>query len=65
MDKSGGTRVVGKTIARGQQRWRFNENESWSVLTFGSFPTTKVGLEWKWVHIDKDKVPKDILKLAY
>ncbi len=57
------TAVIGKTIKHGKQTWRIT-GDHWEVLMFGSFPTTKVGLEWKWVEIAGDKVPEAVRKLA-
>ena len=57
------TKVIGKTIARGKQRWRLNPNKTWSVLMFGSFRQNQCGLHWEWVNVDVKKVPKDVLDL--
>jgi len=54
-------KVIEKTIALGKQRWRINEDGSWSVLMFGSFPFQKEpGLIWRWVSIEAKNVPTEV-----
>ena len=55
--------VIGKTIRYGKNTYRYNGGGYWQVLMFGSFPTTKVGLEWKWVSIGQDEVPDSVVAL--
>lgn len=57
-------KVVSKTIQRGKQRWQHNADGSWSVLMFGSFGPDQVGLCYRWVSVDGDKVPREVKDLA-
>lgn len=54
-------KVVSKIISQGKNRWRLNEDGSWSILMFGSFPFQKSpGLTWKWVDVPENKVPEEV-----
>ena len=58
--------ICGKTIAYGKQRWRVDVKGNWEVLMYGSHinDSPGAGLSWKWHHIDKKDVPKEVEKIA-
>lgn len=54
-------KVIGKTVADGERRWRLNGDGSWSVLMFGSHPYQQSpGLVWRWVTIEEGRVPDEV-----
>jgi len=54
--------ICERTIAYGNQRWRVNSSGNWSVLMFGWWPDSNGTPSWRWEYINKDRVPKDVLK---
>lgn len=54
-------KVISKTYSQGKNRWRLNADNSWSTLMFGNF-INSTGLEYRWVSVRKDQVPKEVLK---
>ena len=60
------TSICGKTIKRGKQRWRINEDGTYQVLMFGSHGPNNPsgGLSWQWNYISSDRVPEDVKRFA-
>ena len=56
--------ISGKIITYGRQQWRI-ENGIWSVQMFGTFSPSDNGIpRYKWVRVDKDRVPDAVKKLS-
>lgn len=53
-----------RTFALGQQRWRVDHNENWSTYMWGWWPDSNGTPSGRFVPVDKDKVPHEILVLA-
>jgi len=58
--------ICEKTIAFGKNRYRVDFKDNWQVLMYGSHGPNDppVGLSWKWYHIPKNKVPKEVRRMA-
>ena len=57
------TKVVSKIISQGRNRWKLNENGSWSTIMWGWWPNTK-GPQSRWVRVDTKNVPKEVKSLV-
>ena len=56
-------KIIEKTVKYEGVHYRYSDSAGWSILLFGSFFTTRVGLEYKWCHINKSKVPLKVVRL--
>lgn len=57
-------KIISKTAAYGNQRWRINPDGSYSVLAFGTTAPNQTP-HWSWIYVLEEKVPleiKEILK---
>lgn len=59
MNKTIEAHVISKTIAYGNQRWRSNNDSSWSVLAFGTSGPNQ-NQHWMWLSVPTQKVPKEV-----
>jgi hypothetical protein len=53
--------ICERTIAYGNQRWRVNSSGQWQVMMWGWWPDSNGTPSWRWSHIDKSRVPKEVL----
>jgi len=53
-----------RTFSLGKARYKVNAADTWQCLLWGWFPNNNGTPTYRWAYIPKEKVPKEILKLA-
>jgi len=59
-------KVVSRVIALGRNRYRLNDDGSWSALAFGFFINKPHATlpSWQWINIPENKVPSEVKRAA-
>ncbi len=58
-------KIISKSIQIGNQIWRINADESWSVLAFGFAIGNISGIpNWHYISVPENKVPKEVKEMV-
>lgn len=56
--------VCERTIALGRNRYRVDDNGSWTVLMWGWWPDSNELPSYRWRPIPEDSVPDEVLRVV-